>query len=471
MPYIYGPLRNGLCKATLDLTPEDIDSEIVDSEIVDSEMTDPTGDSASKNASAGENVSSTGNAPTGQNADSDPSSGRRTSGDDGEGELAPPPLSESAIPEPGPAESEKIGSYLENAPDVGSERASSEGGSAEALEDPERLRELQESLGRLEEFAAQAQAENTTRAYASDLEDFRHWCKRIGREWMPATPATVGLYLGARAEELSLATLERRLAAIASVHKEEGYPSPASVAEGPLRKIWKGIVREKTRRQDGAPPLLVEDLRSIIEHLPRYSASGDGPTGELTLTSLRDRALLLVGWTGALRRSELVALRAEDIEFIEGEGVNIYVRTSKADQEGEGLVKGLPYGSNKETCPVTALRQWLQAADRQVGETSGGSFEGDIFRRFYRGESIGEEAMTAQYVSTVLKRHAENAGLDPEEYSAHSLRAGFITQAIRAGKPERRVKEHSGHASWETFNRYVEEAGTFQDNPAEDIGL
>ncbi|WP_103020138.1 site-specific integrase [Salinibacter altiplanensis] len=334
-------------------------------------------------------------------------------------------------------------------------------------EDPERLQELQESLGRLEEFASNAQAENTIRAYAADLEDFRHWCSRMGREWLPAEPKTIGLYLGARADDLSLATLERRLAAIASVHKEEGYESPASVAEGPLRKIWKGLVREKTRRQDGAPPLMAQDLRSIIEHLPRYSASGDGPTGELTLTAMRDKALLLVGWTGALRRSELVALRAKDIEFIEGEGVNIYVRRSKADQEGEGLVKGLPYGSSRETCPVTALRQWLRAAGTEVE----GDFEGDIFRRFYRGESIGSSAMTAQYVSTVLKRHAETAGLDPETYSAHSLRAGFITQAIRAGKPERRVKEHSGHSSWETFNQYVEEAGTFQDNPAEDIGL
>jgi integrase len=289
----------------------------------------------------------------------------------------------------------------------------------------------------------------------------------VDREWLPAEPKTIGLYLGARADELSLATLERRLAAIASLHKEEGYESPASVAEGPLRKIWKGIVREKTRQQDGAPPLMVEDLKSIIEHLPRYSSSDDGPTGELTLTSLRDRALLLVGWTGALRRSELVALTTEDVQFVEGEGVNVYVRKSKADQEAEGLVKGLPYGSNKETCPVTALRQWLQAAGRRLDEP----FEGDIFRRFHRGESIGKSAMGAQYVSTVLKRHADRAGLDAEEYSAHSLRAGFITQAIRAGKAERRVKEHSGHASWETFNRYVEEAGTFQDNPAVGIGL
>jgi len=375
----------------------------------------------------------------------------------GDSELAPPPLSEIG----------KDGTDLREGPDIGSENAPD----SEALETEERLRELQESLGRLEDFASKAQAENTTRAYAADLEDFRHWCDRMEREWMPATPETVGLYLGARAEKLSLATLERRLAAIASVHREEGHSSPASVAEGPLRKIWKGIVREKTRRQDGAPPLLVKDLRSIIEHLPHYRSEDDGPTGELTLTATRDKALLLVGWTGALRRSEIVGLTTDDVEFVEGEGVNIYVRASKADQEGESLVKGLPYGSSRETCPVTALRQWLQAADRQVGETSEGSFEGDIFRRFYRGESIGPEAMTAQHVSTVLKRHAESAGLDPEEYSAHSLRAGFITQAIRAGKAERRVKEHSGHASWETFNRYVEEAGTFQDNPAEDIGL
>jgi integrase len=335
------------------------------------------------------------------------------------------------------------------------------------LADPELLDELEHSLGRLEEFASKSKAENTIRAYAADLEDFRHWCDRYGREWLPAEPETIGLYLGAKADELSLATLERRLAAIASVHKEEGYDSPATVAEGPLRPIWKGIVREKTRQQDGATPLLVEDLKKIVEHLPRYNGSDDGPTGRLTLTSLRDRAILLVGWTGALRRSEIVALNTQDLEFIPGEGVNITIRQSKTDQEAAGMTKGLPYGSNKETCPVTALRTWIQAAARHVE----GPFDGPIFRRFYRGESIGSTALTAQYVSKILKRHAERVGLEPEGYSAHSLRAGFITQAIRAGKAERRVKEHSGHKSWETFNRYVEKAGTFQDNPAEDIGL
>jgi integrase len=210
---------------------------------------------------------------------------------------------------------------------------------------------------------------------------------------------------------------------------------------------------------------MVEDLRSIIEHLPRYSSSDDGPAGELTLTSLRDRALLLVGWTGALRRSELVALTTEDVQFVKGEGVNVYVRKSKADQEGTGLVKGLPYGSNKETCPVTALRQWLQAAEAEVE----GTFEGDIFRPFYRGESIGESAMNVQYVSTVLKRHAESAGLDPEAYSAHSLRAG--PQAIRGGRPNAASESTPATPRGRPSTSAPEETVTFQDNPAEGIGL
>ena len=133
--------------------------------------------------------------------------------------------------------------------------------------------------------------------------------------------------------------------------------------------------------------------------------------------------MLLVGWTGALLRSELVALVTEDDQFVEGEGDNINIRRSKADQRAEGLVKEVLYGSNKETCPVMALRQWMQDAERQLD----GPLESDIFRRFYRGESIGGSAMTAQYVSKVLKRHAESAGLDPEAYSAHSHRAGLIT--------------------------------------------
>lgn len=326
-----------------------------------------------------------------------------------------------------------------------------------ALTDPSLLAELEASLARLQDYAGKSRTQATVRAYKSDWADFSAWCARYDLKALPAHPETIGLYLGSVAEQLSLATLERRLAAIAALHKEAGYESPATVSQGPLRRIWKGLVREKSRRQDKAEPLLVADLRRMMEHLPRETENG-----KLTLVSLRDRAILLIGWAGALRRSEIVGLRMEDIEYVGGEGVNIYIRQSKTDQVSEGLLKGIPYGSHAVTCPVLALRTWIHHANIS---------EGPIFRRFYRGGKIGNKALSAQYVSLILKKYAEKVGLDPEKFSAHSLRSGFITQAIRKGKSERRIKEHSGHKSWDTFNRYVKRAGTFQSNPVKDVGL
>lgn len=315
---------------------------------------------------------------------------------------------------------------------------------------------LEASLRRLESYADEAWADNTARAYESDWKHFSAWCQRHGREARPARVETIGLYLGDVAPGYSLATIERRLATISTMHKERGYESPATVSEGPLRRVWRGIVREKTRQQDKAEPLMAEDLRLTVQHLPT------GGSGELTITSLRDRAILLVGWAGALRRSEIVGLTVGDLDFVPGEGVNVFIERSKGDQEGEGLLKGIPYGSHADTCPVSALRMWLGAAEIDSGP---------VFRRFYRGGSVGSSALTAQYVSIILKEHAGRAGLPTESLSAHSLRSGFITQAIRAGKAERRVKEHSGHKSWETFNGYVKKAATFNENPAENIGI
>ena len=343
-----------------------------------------------------------------------------------------------------------------------------------ALSEKERA-ELATSLKRLERFARDARSEATRRAYASDLEDFRHWCSEYGREWLPATPETVGLYIGARARELKLSTLERRLAAIATLHQDEGYESPASVSEAPLRRIWRGLVREKTRRQDSPEPLLVEDLRQMVTTLPRYEEAFErgafrADAGDLTLTTLRDRAVLLVGWAGALRRSELVALRAEDVKLRRGKGYTLRIGRSKTDQEAEGQHKAIPYGAHAESCPVLALRTWMQSAARALGSPTG-ELGGPIFRRFYRGESIGDSAMSGKYVSRIVKDGARRLEMDPADYSAHSLRSGFITQAVWAGKRERRVKEHSGHASWDVFSSYAKAARGFQENPAEDIGL
>ena len=337
--------------------------------------------------------------------------------------------------------------------------------------------ELAESLQRLERYAQNARSEATRKAYASDLEDFRHWCTEYGREWLPASPETVGLYIGARAHEMKLSTLERRLAAISVLHKDEGYDSPASVSEAPLRRIWRGLVREKTRAVERPEPLLVEDLRAIVASLPRYEEPFErgafrASAGDLTLTSLRDRAILLVGWAGALRRSELAGLRVEDVQLRRGKGYVLRIRRSKTDQEAEGQVKAIPYGSHAESCPVLALRTWMQSAARALGKPAAAGLEGPIFRRFYRGESVGDSAMSAKYVSRIVKEGARRVKLEhAESYSAHSLRSGFITQAVWAGKRERRVKEHSGHASWEVFSSYAKEARGFQENPAEDIGL
>lgn len=322
---------------------------------------------------------------------------------------------------------------------------------------PELVQDLADSLARLTAYAEKSWAVNTIRGYASDWAHFSEWCESYGFKSLPASVETVGLYLGAITEDYSLATIERRLSAVSAAHRERALPNPCGVSEGPLMRIWRGIVREKSRRQDKAEPLMASDLRLIIQNLPR-----DPDTGELTPASLRDRALLLTGWAGALRRSELVGLTTEDVEFVSGQGLNVFVRQSKTDQEGEGLIKGIPYGDHVETCPVTALRMWLKEANIESGP---------LFRRFYRGGAIGQKPLTAQYVSRILKEHAARVGLSADDFSAHSLRSGFITQAIRAGKPERRVKDHSGHSSWETFNGYVKQAGTFEENPVEGIGL
>ncbi|MCS4139537.1 site-specific recombinase XerD [Salinibacter ruber] len=316
-------------------------------------------------------------------------------------------------------------------------------------------------------YASSSRKSNTEKTYSSSLQDFRKWCNDNGYNWLPSTEEAIGFYIAERAEELALATLEVRLAAIATIHREEGFDPPVRKDEGPLQEVWKGIVREKGRDQDSAPRLSLEGLKKVIDQLPEYSAGDDGPTGRLTLKSLRDKALLLVGWAGALRRSELVALQTEDVQFVEGEGAKIRIDRSKNDQEGEGHVKGLPYGEDADTCPVTALKEWMQAAQKEVG----GPFKGDIFRRFYRGQSIAEDAITGQSVTDILKDHLQDTNLEADEYSSHSLRRGFINRAIVAGAHPRRVKEHSGHDSWSAFNTYVEEAGAFQDNPVEEVGL
>lgn len=307
-------------------------------------------------------------------------------------------------------------------------------------------------------FVQKSRAENTRRAYRADWQGFHRWC--CSREFgaLPAAVRTVALYVSSVAGRYKVSTLERKLAAISQVHQMAGFESPALTSREPLHSVWAGIVRSKTRAKDKVAPILTEDIRLMIEALPRI----DGLQSPLTLAGLRDRALLLIGFAGALRRSEVIGLRVEDVT-ISAEGMRLAIRRTKTDQEGRGLVKGIRYGTNRSTCPVRSLRDWLQAASIH---------EGPIFRGVDRHGNVAKEALSGRSVALVVKRSARRAGLDADQYSGHSLRAGFATQAARKGIPERLIQRHTGHRDLQTLREYIHEGELLSDeNPTRVLGL
>lgn len=306
-------------------------------------------------------------------------------------------------------------------------------------------------------FAKRARAENTKRAYRSDWALFRAWCRDRGVNHLPATVKTVSLYVSSVSNDYKLSTLERKLSAISQAHKSAGHESPALTSEEPLHSVWSGIVRSKSRAKDKVAPALTEDIQMMVDNLPIAEEHEE----RLTLTGMRDRAILLVGFAGALRRSEIVRLAVDDITFT-ADGLRLVVRQSKSDQEGHGHVKGIHYGENPRTCPVRSLRSWLRAS---------GVTEGPIFRSIDRWGNVGDSEMSGRSVANIVKDAAARAGLDPSEYSGHSLRAGFTTQAARAGTPERIIMRHTGHKSEQMVREYIREGELFSENPTHELGL
>ena len=301
---------------------------------------------------------------------------------------------------------------------------------------------------RARDYIHAAKASATIRAYRSDFRHFEAWCQAHGLGALPAAPQTVALYLAEYGGLLKAATLQRRLAAIAKGHQAAGYASPASMSNAAVSEVWKGIKREHGTAQQGKAAVLTSDLRAMLRSLP------DG------LLGVRDRALLLVGFAGAFRRSELAALRVEDCEFTT-EGLVVTLRRSKTDQDGEGRKIGLPYGSNPHTCPVRSLRAYLDAA---------GIVTGPLFRSITRHGRVGEK-ISAYAVALIVKRYAAAAGLDSRKYAGHSLRAGLATSAAAAGVSERAIMNQTGHRSTAMVRRYIREGSLFLDNAAAGVGL
>lgn len=284
------------------------------------------------------------------------------------------------------------------------------------------------------DFIRASLSKATQRAYKADLEHFRAWGGTI-----PAAPLTVARYVADHAEILAIATLRRRLATIAKVHAANGYPNP--VDSEPVKMTMRGIRRTHGKPQRQARPLACADLLRMV---------GDPKTSQ----EMRDQALLLIGFAGAFRRSELVALDVEDLEFID-DGLLITLRRSKTDQDGAGRQIPIPFARGN-ICPVRALRRWLEFA---------GICEGPIFRGVTRMGRVLEDRLTAQSVALILRKRMSRLGLSTDRVSGHSLRSGFVTSAAKVGASIAKISVQTGHRSPAMVMRYIRDAEMFSDHP------
>ena len=277
---------------------------------------------------------------------------------------------------------------------------------------------------------------NTRRAYASDLTQFSDWGGRL-----PSTPETIAEYLAAHCDTHSTATLIRWLTSLSKAHRALGGPDPAK--HELVRSVLRGIRRTRGSAQKQAKPLLRDDLFAILDAL------GDN------LKAVRDRALLLIGFAGGFRRSELVGLDVGDIEPVK-QGIVITIRKSKTDQLGIGRKIGIPFARGRH-CAVTALDTW---------RAKSGIIEGALFRPITRHGKMNPDRLSGEAVSLVIRDHLREIGIDPDHYSGHSLRAGFVTSAVQAGVSSWRIREQTGHKSESMLTRYIRDGELFLDNAA-----
>jgi len=290
-----------------------------------------------------------------------------------------------------------------------------------------------------------SKAKNTVRAYKSDFKDFGIFCAQNGFKSIPSEPKIVSLYLThLSTNEVKISTIKRRLVSIGVIHKLKGHYFDTKhpiIIENIL-----GIKRRKGSIQIGKKPLLINNLKLIIDVIDKNNYED--------LKKLRDRSIILMGFSGGFRRNEIVSLDCDDLDFV-AEGLKINLKRSKTDQFGEGSVKGLPYFDNTQYCPVLSLKNWIEASKISSGP---------LFRRFSKGSKLTENRLTDQTVALLIKKYLKLAGIDNKNYSGHSLRSGFATAAAESGANERNIMAMTGHKSTEMVRRYIKEANLFKNN-------
>ena len=280
-----------------------------------------------------------------------------------------------------------------------------------------------------------SKSNNTLRAYQSDFRDFSSFCEKNGFSSLPTQPKIVALYITHLSKSSKFSTLKRRIASISVLHKLKGHY--LDTKHPIIMENLHGIKRTLGSRQKAKKPILINDLKLIIKAIDE--------------DKIRDKALILIGFSGGFRRSELVNIHYDDIEFV-NEGVKILVKRSKTDQSGEGSIKAIPYFDNQEFCPVVALKNYV---NKKFSNTN----EGKIF-------NISDKS-----VALIIKRYAERAGLDSSKYSGHSLRSGFATTAAEFGAEERNIMAMTGHKTTQMVRRYIQEANLFKNNALNKIKI
>jgi site-specific recombinase XerD len=315
--------------------------------------------------------------------------------------------------------------------------------------------DLSDLAARAAEFARCSRSAATERAYRSDWADFSGWCERAGLSPLPAAPATVGAYLSDRAGRLKVATLNRRIAAITGAHRIAGLGLDGR--HPAIARVLAGIRRAYGTRQEAKTAILTEDLRRVVRALPTTTVAG-----------LRDKAVLLVGFAGAFRRSELAALDRGDVSLTPG-GVVLTIRRSKTDQEGHGRQVGIPRSRQPATCPVAALEAWLNATDAlsAIVNAEMGLGQPRLERPVFQALDHGKpgDRLSGQAVAEIVKRAVSRLGFDPRKFAGHSLRSGFATSAARGGADLAAIMEQTGHKNADVARRYVQR-GKLLQNPA-----
>lgn len=305
---------------------------------------------------------------------------------------------------------------------------------------------------RSDQYKKKSRSEATKTAYASDWSVFCDWACALNLEVLPAEPSTIRRYITYMADlGRSVSTIGRALTAIRQKHQKNEFPIPTISHD--VVETWKGIRREKGVRPKKAKALMLPNLKTVIDHTPSHTLGR------------RDAALILVGWSAALRRSEIVALDREHIEFVP-EGMIITIERSKTDQEGEGYLLGIPFAKDERYCATRCLKSWIEWSRFDSGPLFANI---GMSGRYAQRSFNNDKRLTCRWVNKIIARRMDRAGLDSTGYSGHSLRAGFTTTAIEAGMPEGIVQLHTRHKSVATMRGYVRRASLFNSNPLETL--